>query len=96
MTAKQIEAQVRQLSSEELRLFAHWWETHRASLLVDPAAEASHDWEPTAEQKAEVLRRREELRRQPETLVAFEEADCEQLMREIADAHAKKTSSGAR
>jgi hypothetical protein len=80
---EQIEASIESMSASERRKFVNWFDTHRHELL--PEIETV--------QQAEVLTRLAETDANPELLEPFEEADVERMFKEIADAHAQKTSA---
>ena len=61
MSLEQLESSILSLAPEERKQFAHWFEEHRDDLVAD-------DNELTAEQQAEILRRREQALAHPELL----------------------------
>jgi hypothetical protein len=85
MSVEQLEATLLKLPPAERRQFADWFDDHRHELLgeesVSPAV------------RAELELRLKEMDEHPEMLEPFEEADMERMFKEIADAHAQKTSA---
>jgi hypothetical protein len=67
VSLEQIEASILELSPEEQRHFAAWYEAHRTDLVPD--LQAGEDL--TEEQKAEVLRRRDLALAHPELLESW-------------------------
>lgn len=63
MSVDQLETALRALSPEERRTFIHWLDEHRDELI-----DAADDFSLTEEQKAELLRRRDEALAHPELL----------------------------
>ena len=61
MSLEQLESSILSLAPEERKQFARWFEEHRGDLVAD-------DNELTAEQQAEILRRREQALAHPELL----------------------------
>ena len=68
MSLEQLEAAILSLGEEERRRLALWFEQHRADLLGD-----AHD-DLTAEQQAEILRRREQALAHPDLLEPWDGA----------------------
>jgi recombinational DNA repair ATPase RecF len=63
MSVDQLESALQALPPEERRKFIHWLDEHRDELI-----DAADDLNLTEEQKAELLRRREEALAHPELL----------------------------
>ena len=63
MSVDQLETALQALPPEERRKFIHWLDEHRDELI-----DAADDLDLTEEQKAELLRRREEALAHPELL----------------------------
>jgi len=63
MSLEQLESSILSLAPEERKQFALWFEEHRHDLIQDDG-----DDELTAEQQAEILRRREQALAHPELL----------------------------
>jgi recombinational DNA repair ATPase RecF len=63
MSVDQLESALQALPPEERRKFIHWLDKHRDELI-----DAADDLNLTEEQKAELLRRREEALAHPELL----------------------------
>jgi len=64
MSLEQLESSILALKPEERKQFARWFEEHRDDLIPGN----SEDEELTSEQRAEVLRRREQALAHPELL----------------------------
>lgn len=62
MSLEQLESSILSLALEERKQFARWFEEHRHDLVEDEGDEL------TAEQQAEILRRREQALAHPELL----------------------------
>ena len=63
MSLEQLESSILSLTPEERKQFARWFEEHRHDLIQEDG-----DDELTAEQQAEILRRREQALAHPELL----------------------------
>jgi hypothetical protein len=86
MSVEQIEATIESMPVSERRKFVRWFDEHRHELIGE-ADEVS----PAV--RAELELRLKEMDEHPELLEPFEEADVERMFKEIADAHAQKTSA---
>lgn len=86
MSVEQIEASIRALPPAERAQLVGWFDEHRQEL----AGEAE---EVSPAVRAELELRLKEVDEHPELLEPFEEADVERMFKEIADAHAQKTSA---
>ena len=86
MSVEQIEATIESMPVSERRKFVRWFDEHRHELMGE-ADEVS----PAV--RAELELRLKEMDEHPELLEPFEEADVERMFKEIADAHAQKTSA---
>jgi hypothetical protein len=88
MSVEQIEKTLLQLPPEDRRRFADWFYRHEDEIFglcdedeISPAA------------KAEILRRRDELKANPGLAVPVTDEWFENLKRQLADARAAKTSA---
>lgn len=68
MTLEQLESSILSLTAEERNQFVRWFEEHRRDLIRDD----EDDEELSAEQQAEILRRREQALAHPELLEPWE------------------------
>ena len=84
MNVEQLEASLLRLPPAERRQFADWFDDHRHELFGDDVSTAVRN---------ELELRLKEIDEHPEILEPFEEADVERMFKEIADAHAQKTST---
>ena len=83
---EQIEASIESMSASERKKFVRWFDEHRHKLVGE-----ADDISP--EVRVELELRLKEMDEHPELLEPFEEADVERMFKEIADAHAQKTSA---
>jgi hypothetical protein len=91
MSAEQLEKQIAQLPQDELLLLAGWFDR----FLGRPAGtEVPAQNDLTEAEQAELLRRREELLSNPAMASAMDDNYFASLKRELADARARKASSG--
>ena len=88
MSVEQLEAAIKALPPEERRRFAGWFDAHREELLGDAGENNAV--------RDELALRLKEIDEHPEILEPFEEEDLERMIRETADAHAKKSSARRR
>jgi hypothetical protein len=86
MSVEQIEAAIESMPVSERRKFVRWFDEHRHELIGE-----ANDISPAVRTELEL--RLKEMDEHPELLEPFEEADVERMFKEIADAHAQKTSA---
>ncbi|MCU0785447.1 MAG: hypothetical protein MUF81_15630 [Verrucomicrobia bacterium] len=89
MSVEQIEASLAAMPVSERLEFARWFDAHRHELLPESD-------EISPEVRAELELRLKEIDEHPEMLEPFEEEDVERMIRDAANAHAKKSSAGRR
>ena len=90
MSVQEIEERVRELSPEELRRFAEWWERYRESALVQAPTTES---EPV---KEELLARQREYHEHPERFVRMDEKDLDSMLHELNEEVRQKASTRPR
>ncbi len=86
MSVKQLESAILALPPNERQELLDWVDGHRRELLVPPAAESEAV-------KQELRSRRQEYIDHPERFVTMNDADWDQLEREIDEEVRKKTSA---
>lgn len=89
MSVEQLESKIRELSLEERRQFADWFDDHRAELIDE------NDFELSEEQKAEILRRKKEFLTNPSIAEPWE-GTAEKIHQHLHARRAKKTASSRR
>jgi hypothetical protein len=89
MSLEQLESSILSLNPEERKKFAQWFEEHRHDLMLDDASSGD---ELTAEQQAEVLRRREQARAHPELLEPWD-GTIDRVRERLHELRRQKTSS---
>lgn len=73
MSIEQLEFALRNLSQDERRKFAEWFDTHRDELVADKGDDLSEA------QKAELLQRRREYEEHPERFSRMDKQDLDQM-----------------
>ena len=81
VSAQEVQAMIRSLPPAELRRFAAWWEAHRHDLLPASAAEGAPPESDAV--KRELLRRRQEYEQHPERFLSLNDAQMDQMFRDI-------------
>lgn len=87
MSLEQLESSILSLAPEERKQFARWFEEHRHDLIPDGG-----DDELTAEQQAEILRRREQALAHPELLELWD-GTIDRVRQRLHDFRRQKTAS---
>ena len=85
MSLEQLESSILSLALEERKQFARWFEEHRHDLVED------EDDELTAEQQAEILRRREQALAHPELLEPWD-GTIDRVRQRLHELRRQKTS----
>ena len=91
MSVEQIESTLLQLPPAERRRFADWFYQHEKEIL-DPQEPTDWAADLSAEQKAEILRRRDECEAHPELLEPWE-GTTERLHARLNEIRAQKAAS---
>ena len=86
MSLEQLESSILSLALEERKQFARWFEEHRHDLVED------EDDELTAEQQAEILRRREQALAHPELLEPWD-GTIDRVRQRLHELRRQKTAS---
>ena len=85
MSLEQLESSILSLAPEERKQFAQWFEEHRDDLVEDEGDEL------TAEQQAEILRRREQALAHPELLEPWD-GTIDRVRQRLHELRRQKTS----
>ncbi len=85
MSLEQLESSILSLAPEEQKQFARWFEEHRDDLGAD-------DNELTAEQQAEILRRREQALAHPELLEPWD-GTIDRVLQRLHEIRRQKAAS---
>ncbi len=86
MSLEQLESSILSLALEERKQFARWFEEHRHDLVEDEGDEL------TAEQQAEILRRREQALAHPELLEPWD-GTIDRVRQRLHELRRQKTAS---
>jgi hypothetical protein len=86
MSVEQLESKIRELSPEERRQFADWFDVHREELIDD-------DFELSEAQKEELMHRRREYDEHPERFSRMDKKSLDQMFGRVRKNVAARLSS---